>query len=527
MREGSEMSSIYAFSKRIKEGNVVHHRIADSEDIAKIGQVIDKLTELPKTQQLKLDELQLRTNVKEWANSLVMGYPDDINEKEMGYLLSDFTDTMKTRMREESKYAIGLLMPDNLILCHSSFGEETITPEWKTIPRMLDTDNVSRYVRFINDKGIIVVRYWEREATSSFMEWLGLPQKAAFLFGGKYRIRCEIEGITTELQLTEPEMERWLETHSELKNGTIEFSTPVQLLRITEIMVGRRRYDKPEDFIQDYEAEKQGIPYYQREYEKLNKDILPLLVKYYDEKTQVVRRDEDQVTIVVAKSTPIFDILFADSRIEFRESYLNDLVKRFVNGEAIKIYHAGVKFNMPPFIIGSMEIYNQIQIDSLTQQIIDYYQSVSLLDKNLIMLLRYTIIRKLAEINNKAPIFYFFQRLSEEIMKLATLHGKWAKLEDKVIEYKSSDVFTGNNEEIIEKLAEDFERKLKDSYCKIYFIGVEDDGSVNPLPSNRLKSDRIEHIRNGLQEMLNFASFYACPVIQEQAGILLIAAIKK
>ncbi|MFH1625384.1 MAG: hypothetical protein ABID54_09565, partial [Pseudomonadota bacterium] len=116
------------------------------------------------------------------------GYPDNVKREEEEYLLLDFTEPMKTRMREESKWAIGLLMPGKLVLCHSLFGEETITPEWKIIPRMLDMDNVSRYVCFMDDSGIITVRFWERDATSSFIEWLGLPHKQAFLFGGRYRI---------------------------------------------------------------------------------------------------------------------------------------------------------------------------------------------------------------------------------------------------------------------------------------------------------------------------------------------------
>jgi len=521
------MSVIYAFSKKVKEGTVIHEKIADQEDFIKIGQIIDELKGLSKSQQSKLEELQLGTNVKEWANSIVNNYPKNINEKEMGYLISDFTDTMKTRMREESKYAIGLLMPNNLILCHSAFGEETITPEWKTIPRMLDRDNILRYVCFINDNGNIMVRYWEREATSSFIEWLGLPQKAAFLFGGKYRIRCEIEGVITELQIAEDEIEKWLEVHSEFRKGTIKFATPVQLLNIAEVMVGRRRYDKTEDFIQDYEADKRGIPFYQREYEKLDKNALPLLIEYYDEKTQVIRIAEDQITIMVSKSTPGFDILFANNNIKFRESYLKDIVKRFVNGEQLKIYHAGVKFNLPAFTLENMEIYNQIHIDSLTRQIIDYYKSVTLLDKNLITIFRYTIIRKLAELNNTLPISYFFSKLSDELIELANLYGKWSKLEDKIIEYKSSDFFKGNDEEIANNLAKDFQKKLKDSKCKIYFIGVEDDGTINPILSNRLQSDRIDKIKNILQELLSFYTFYVCTLIQGKVGILLIAITKK
>jgi len=521
------MSSIYAFTKGIKADKVIHQEIADSGDIVKIGQVIQNLEELSKASMLRLDELDLRANPKKWVNSMIKGYPDSINKEEMEYLLFDFTEPMKTRMREESKYAIGLLMENKVVLCHSLFGEETITPEWKIIPRMLDRDNVLRYVCFINEKGIITVRFWEREATSSFIEWLGLPYKTAFLFGGKYRICCEIEGVTTEFQLTEQEIEGWLKSHSELREGIIKFSRPFEFLTISEIRVGRKRYENPEDFMQDYEAEKLGIPRYMKEYERINNRLLPMFMKYYDEKTRVVRIEGEEEVTEVAKAEPYYDILFANERIDFRASYLNDIVKRFINSEPMKIVHAGVKFKSSPFVLGGMEIYNEIELDSLAQQVAHYYNATNLQDRNLAMLLEYCALKRLAEINSKLPIYYFFERLSQEIMKKVSLKEKWTKLEDNVLEYKSGDVFTGSNEKVIEKLSEDLEKKLKESPCKVYFIGVEDDGVVHPLLSSRLRSDRIESIRNGLQNVLSVDNVYACPVIQGEEGILLIIALRK
>ncbi len=525
--ESSNVTPIYAFTKRVKEGTISHRKIVDTEDIVKIGEVIQRLEELPKASKSRMDELILRTNVKEWVSSLLGGPIDKTSEKEMGYLVSDFTDAMQTRMREESKYAVGLLMPSKLILSHSSFGEETITPEWKTIPRMLDRDNVLRYVCFINENGVINVRCWERDASSSFIEWLGLHRKAAFLFGGKYRIRCEIEDVTTELQLTEQEMEKWLQIHSELREGTIKFSSPVQFLSITEIMVGRKRYENPEDFIQDYEADKLGIPRYEKEYQKINTKFLPMLVKYHDERTQVVRIEGGEEIVEVTKTEPSFDILFVNECIAFRASYLKDIVKRFVNGEPIKIVHAGVKFKTYPFVIGCMEIYNDIQVDSLTQMVVSKYNSTSLQDIDLNMVLRYAMFKRLAEINSESPITHFFERVSQEIIKLVSIKGKWTGLEDTILEYKSGDIFTGSNAEIVEKLSKDLKKKLKESPCKVYFIGVEDDGTVYPIPSSRLKSDRVSTIRDSLKGELSIDNIYAYPVIQEESGILLIMALRK
>ena len=516
------MYSIYAFSKRIKEQQVIHHEITDAVDITKIQQVTQKLMALPRVSKSSIDELELRTNARKWATSLITNFPSNVNKDEMGYLLTDFTDAMRTRMREESKYAIGLLMESGLILCHSAFGEETITPEWKTIPRMLDTDNVLRYVYFINEKGTINVEYWEREATSSFVEWLGLPQKVAFLFGGRYRIFSQIEGVTTELQLTDSEMERWILSHPEFKDGTIKLSTPIQILNVAEVRAGRKSYENVQDFIQDYDAEKYGIARYEREYDRIK--VLPLLVKYYDEKTRLARKEGEEEITEVAKTTPSFDILFVNENIEFRASYLKDITKRFINDEMIRIFHAGVKFRASPIVLGGLEFYNRIQVDSLTQQVMEYYKDTGLQDRNLATLIKYVVLKRLADTNQESPLVHFFQPLYNEILGSAVLDKKWSKLEDKVLEYKSADFVAGGNGEVIARLRDDLSKKLKENPCKIYFVGVEDDGTVNPVPSSKLKSDRIETIRKGLERELISTNIYICSVPQADGSILLILA---
>jgi hypothetical protein len=523
------LSLIYTFSKSIKGIDVTHKEICDAKDITKIEQVVLKLEQLSKGSQLQqLDELGIRTNPKKWIVSLMGGYPYDKNIQEEEYLLIDFTEAMKTRMREESKYAIGLLMPGKLILCHSIYGEETITPDWKTIPRMLDIDNILRYVCIYLNEEIHTIRYWEKEATSSFIEWLGLPKKTAFLFGGKYRIHCEIEGLVAELQLNEEEMARWIKNNNELKKGMIKLSQPIHLLNIDEIRVGRKRYEKTMDFIQDYEAEAYGIHHYQKEYDKILKDVRPLFMKYYDEKTGVVRKEQDEEVVDVVKDTPNFDILFVCDNIEFRASYITDIARRFINGEVLRIFHAGVKFNTPPFILDNIEIYNEVKTNSLIKMLEDYFNKTKLQDRHLITILKYIALQILLKTNEDSPLAHFFGPLSSIVIDDDTvLQGKFTKLEDNILEYKSQNFLAGNDKEIIKKICDELIKKLETNPCKVFFIGVEDNGEIHPLPASRLKSDRIENLRARIQKQLAMPDIYTLPIIQEDVGILIIVAFNK
>jgi len=352
---------IFTSSKRIKEDEVSHTTISEKRDVEKIREIISKL---PSPKERKLTEVSLRTNPKKWVISLLDSYPDNVKEDEMESLLNDFSDSMQTRMREENKYAVAILLKNELILCHSIFGEETITPEWKTIPRMLDSDNVLRYVRFVREGDIIKVKYYERWATESFVDWLGLPQKDAFYhFGGKYRIYSKIDGIDTVFELTEEEINRWLDRHLEIKDGKIKFATPITYLTINQIWVGKKKYENTGDFIQDLIAEKYGIEFYQRKFreitmvggkskEKKPSGPLELFIhKFYDEKDRVVKIEEGESYTIVEKINPKVDILFVCRDIEIRSSYLEDLFGRFVNGEEINIIHAGIKISADPVTI--------------------------------------------------------------------------------------------------------------------------------------------------------------------------------
>jgi len=521
------MQSIVTFTKKIKDPAISYKEIVDMRDIEKIGEVIHKLECLSGIRNSTLSQLGLRTNPKNWVSASLIEYPTSVRKQEMEYLIADFTDSMQTRMREESKYALGVLMQGKLILCHSVYGEETITPEWKTIPRMLDTDNVSRFVCFSCEKDEIVVSYWEREATSSFTDWLGLSRKQVFLLGGKYRIRTEIDNVSVEWQLDEDEIKNWLLTHPEIKDGKIDLPDPIYSLIIKEIRAGRKLYTNTKDFIQDYEAESFGIPRYQKEYQKIKSNNLPLLMKFHDDKEKVMRVEGDDKTVEVGKTTIDFNILFADGDIEIRPSYLAEIANKIKNKEQQKIVHEGHKFSTPPLSIGGTQIYSQIHLNAAVRLIIDYYNETHLQDRYLNLLLLYSIYEMLSIINRGSPLSYIFEEISNELIARPMLQGKISKTEDGILEYKSRDILAGRHEKIVDDFGEDIEVKLKSSPCKVYCIGIEDDGSLSSINSSRIRSDRLERIKQGLLSRFPSCEITLLPITYGEDALLILIVFER
>lgn len=521
MKQTSDL--IFVFSKKVKDVQVHHTQIKEARDVEKIKKVIGGL---PQGREKKLEEIELRTNPKNWIQTLINEYPSTVEREKMENLINDFTDSMKTRMREEEKYAIGMLSKGELILCHSVFGEETITPEWEVIPRMLDPDNVMRYIWFKreNADSSLCVKYYERYATDSFVEWLGLSQRdALYHFGGKYRIYTEIGGVADIFELTEDQVEQWIKEHPEIKTSKIKLPSPIEVLNITQIRVGRKKYDNPKDFLQDFYAEKYNLSYYHERFKEIINSVEPYSYKFFDEKNRVIKVKGDSTTTVVEKRNPNFDILFSTKNIECRESYLDELFGKFTKDDETNIHHAGMRFSPAPLEIKSMKIWNEICLSELTKGVVDYCLRTNLQDTALRKLLDFTIFALMDMDNQTSHIHYFLESFGKKFLEDSVQADKITKLEDKVIEFKSREYFTGSDDEIVGKLTEDLKKKLNESPAKIYLIGIEDDGTIDFLPDSRLKSDRLENIKQKIKQNSQATDLYLLRVrCQENKNILIL-----
>jgi hypothetical protein len=276
--------------------------------------------------------LEIKDILREWIELLINSYPK-LQLSEMRYLLSDFTDEMQTRMREDNKYAISLLMPNKIVLCHSSYAGQTITPNWDTIPRMLDTGNILRFISFTYDKINFKVKYWERDKSQLFFKWLGLSQASGFLTGGPFKIQVRIEDVIGEFQFDEDDLESFLVKHPELYTGVITLNVDPKRLTIEKLMLGQKEYNTATDFIQGYKAQKNNVPHFQKLYKTFGKDVF--WIKYWDCKNEILC-DDAGITRCVAKKPSPGDIIFANgNNILFQDSYLTDLVNRIINGESL------------------------------------------------------------------------------------------------------------------------------------------------------------------------------------------------
>ena len=196
----------FMFSKQVKSNNI---EVEEIHNHNKKNQLLEVLNSLYNLDEFKsLDEINLRFNCKRWIRSLFSNYPN-INREHMENLIHDFTDSMNTKMKEKEMYAVSIIAENRLILCHSRMGEKSINPDWKVFVRMLDKDNIKRYVSFEFEENDIKVMFYEKNRTKFFIDWLGISEKdAIYEYGGKNKFYSEIEGFPITLEINDEDFEK-------------------------------------------------------------------------------------------------------------------------------------------------------------------------------------------------------------------------------------------------------------------------------------------------------------------------------
>lgn len=485
---------IYVFSKKVNDSQITQNKITRNSDSQKIGNVVASLKNLGK---IKLAaELDLKQNCRSWITSILKQYPE-INDRDVTEVLNDFTDSMNTRMREEEKYAICIIDSSTVILCHSVYGEETITPTCEVINRMLDKDNVLRYVYFENDKNDVKTIYYEETPSLFFANWLGINEKEAFEYlGGKNRLCGEINGTSFVLECTDDDFDKKFiqEKSFRIKDNQLILPSPIQNIPLVMIKVGNKPYKESGDFIQDFLAKKYNLTHYQEEYTKIMNSLSVWSTKIIDDEHQVKTA---QSKVLVDKTNTNFLIIFDNGSIEIRPSFLSKIKSKLLNNDSFRIFHAAGRLTETPLQIKNMEIYNELN-KNLATVLLNYYSSLKIKD-GLDNILLHVIFKVLCLENRDKKISCFFEKLASALLSEINPVGSFVNGESELLEFKSREFVSGNNDGVVKNLSEDILTKMKYSKNKIYVLGAnESTKEFEPMSISKFSDSRIDDLKTKL-----------------------------
>lgn len=361
---------------------------------------------IPKSKGINLSQLEMKTNCREWITGILFNTCDN-KENTIKYLLTDFAEHMNTRMREEDKYALLISFEDNLVLCHSKFGQKTMTPSYKFVERMLDGDVVRRFILFRRSDEEIIVKHFEMIHSQFFIEWLGIPEQEAISYlHGTNRFYFEVESLPCQIELSDQEVEAKLirgGINFNLDENSIQLKYPLKMIHIDRIQSHRTFYHDAKDFMRSFALKHYGLTASQNMFELLKKNIeqslegVCKLYRYIDAESYVEKYEiantkgidkkiKDSRVVLFNKPSKDIEIIFASrigkGLIEFQPSYFNKIYSFFINNNQLKIFHAGMKSCLidSPFKLKSMEIYNQIEGSDLIDAVVSHYGKGKLID---------------------------------------------------------------------------------------------------------------------------------------------------
>lgn len=518
---------IHVFSRRIKDKNLTEKEIDRKIDKEKVASIISKLSEHGK--ERNIDEIELEDNCNEWLLDIFDSYPVKKSiSKPVKYLLNSFTGYMKTRRREDDRYAVSIISKDYVLLANTVFGEETITPNYEIIPRMMDKDNVMLYVLFRKDKhDKIKVRYYEFYPSDFFMNWLGLPQKDSHYYqGGKYRIYTDILGNTTVFELNEEDIERLSDI---IEDNQIKLEKPLDIINIEQIRIGKTRYSNFLDFYDKFMDERYELKYYSNKFMELKSNLNTQAYSYRDCTDGVEKLENKHYNVVIKKHNPNFNILFGtdneNMHIGFNRDYINELYSKYSNGARFKIFHAGDKFSVEYIKIQSMEIYHNLS-NNISKFLIDYLNDTNFRDRDIFYMISFVTFRILAYENQNKHISTFFNEISLKCLSMVK-NRKITDNEDKILEFKGSEYFRGDDDKIAEKITSDLVKKLNGNNLKVYLIGVVEPpkGNQDPIPLQQLSSDRMKNIEKIINKESYVDKAHLSPIEVDENNCIVVLTV--
>ena len=502
------------YSKPINEKKIQEVKIERGIDKEQIFNLIEEFESIAK--KVNYNKLDLNSN----PHSCVIRLLEAESEQHMEFLLNDFTDNMKTSMRQEDRLVIAIQYQNSIGLFHSRSQETTITSNWTVVHRILDKDNVDRFVIFKKIRDNIFVWYYEFSKSGSFISWLGVEDKNNhFLVGGLNKLYSTIQGMTCAIELSDKDVEKLIlenEGQFTIKENSIQLKKSISSFNISQIRVGSKRYSSIHDFLQDADAKRFNLNIHNKKYEEIMGSMEPSYNQVFDDEYEVYRYDSHETATLVRKRNDFFKILYGvkiqnKEFIKFRTSFLQHIVNDFFNHEGINIFHAGMKIYSDKdqlVRIQKIEFYNNINTNDSVKKIIAFYNEKELKDIIIDKIFLCSVFLSLEKLNRNTPISYFFHEISKIICGNINKNVTCAQQEVDLIEYKSGDFLVGKNDDLVaENIVGDLEKKFRNSSIKVYFFGLDEDiNAIRPLSIRKYNSDRLGSIEQKInQKLLGFA----------------------
>ena len=125
------------------------------------------------------------------------------------------------------------------------------------------------------------------------------------------------------------------------------------------------------------------------------------------------------------------------------------------------------------------------------------------------------------------PISLFFKEFLRQLDNERIIPTRITQNENSIIEYKSRDFISGSDDDVIQRISDDLNKKMKKDNFKIYFIGVDEESlDVEAVNIKRLNSDRVGNMERKVRSQTGLKDLSMIRVPLTSGSILLMIARK-
>jgi len=458
------------------------------------------------------------SSVKKWISTIFANI-SDISEKEIEYIIDDFRSRLYTTSKTRYKNIVGvLLLNDLMLIIHCKKAPSLVETEQGiiTAKQILSSDNVIRAAIIKNEDGKLVFLAYEKTKkwSKGHAEFWGIdPEYVAWELIGSIYLTIEIDGFRfpVQLPLDSEEFDEMIKDRNITPTGGIQIDRLSG--KITKGRVLKLEMEFPE-FYEYYVMQKIKLEEHKKKFKELIKPFYePNLAEKFEELKDSHRYEEDitkvyEITtngkrVIHDKTHPRFCICFFTNRmpkIKPTQKMTNALYTSIFQNNALEIWHAGEESFSDPISLGSLNIYNKID---LNQQFIEF-------SSNFLNIIQDTQSKKTQKILQKCfcllwkknltcnHLNFMFDLIIDSIIDpdIEFEFGRSGILDkENFLEFKSaSDVdtkparFVRNT--LIPTIKKYFSNSGLERYCILY--GIEDSGEIVPI--YRMKSDQLAYI---------------------------------
>ena len=293
--------------------------------------------------------------------------------------------------------------------------------------------------------------------------------------------------------------------------------------KITRVQIFKKEQDWDE-FYEFFITESDKL----QEYRKVFEDLIPSsehhsvstfdpglkdFYQYEEDFENVFEITTEDEKIVCRKKHPRYNVCFFTKeypRIKPRSQLMKRIYDAIFYNHPLEIWHAGEESSREPISIGTLKIYNDINVDQdfarFSETLLDTIQDSA--SKKTRYILEYYYCSLWMRYLKNRHIGTIFEFIIEVIL-ISVLKFQFSSngLMDKenVLEFKSEyDVNPKTMDFIENTLLPTIRKYIKESHpsrlCILY--GIEDTGAIKPVPQRRLRSENVNIIEKKVNEEL-------------------------